>query len=135
MSEKRIFKLVTDTARLMAVRELQRTPNGFVVTISEPTRSLDQNAAQWPILEAFSVQKELCVNGAMVKATADDWKNVLTGAYNGEMRMAAFDNKVIMLPMRTSKMGKKAFSEWLEFLHAMAAQCGVTVYKDTQCTC
>jgi len=132
MTEKRVFKLVTDTARLMAVRELQRAPNGFVVTISEPTRSLDQNAAQWPILEAFSVQKELCVNGVMVKATADDWKDVLTGAYNGEMRMAAFDNKVIMLPMRTSKMGKKAFSDWLEFLNAMAAEFGITVYEQSR---
>jgi hypothetical protein len=39
--------------------------------------------------------------------------------------MAAFDGKVIMLPQRTSTMGKKVFSEWLEFLIAMAAQSGV----------
>jgi len=46
------------------------------------------------------------------------------------MRVAAFDNRVIMMPQRTSKMGKKVFSEWMEYLVAMAAQYGVEpVYK------
>ena len=62
--------------------------------------------------------------------TADDWKDTLTGCYRGETRMAAFDNKVIMLPQRTSKMGKKVFGEWMEFLVAMAAQSGIEpIYK------
>ena len=66
----------------------------------------------------------------MQKATDDDWKDVLTGCWLGETRMAAFDNKVIMLPQRTSKMGKKVFSDWMEFLVAMAAQSGVEpIYK------
>jgi len=124
---KKVFRLVHDNARLMAVREVQKAPEGYIVTVSEPTRSLEQNAAQWPILEAFAQQKEACINGKMVKVTADDWKDILTGAYNGEMRMAAFDEKVIMLPQRTSKMGKKAFSEWLEFLNAMAGEFGVNL--------
>jgi len=35
-----------------------------------------------------------------------------------------------MMPQRTSKMGKKVFSEWMEYLVAMAAQSGVEpVYK------
>jgi hypothetical protein len=129
---KRTFVLSHDTARLMAVREVQRAPSGFVVTVSEPKRSLEQNAAQWPYLQAFSEQKELRINGAMVKATPDDWKDVLTGCYDGELRMAAFDGKVIMLPKRTSKMSKKVFSDWVEFLVSMAAQSGVVVYKDAQ---
>ncbi len=129
---KKVFKLAHDTARLMAVREVQNAPMGHVVTVSEPTRSLEQNAAQWPILEAFAQQKEACINGKMVKVTSEDWKDILSGAYNGEMRMAAFDDKVIMLPQRTSKMAKKAFSDWLEFLNAMAGEFGVTVYDVPQ---
>jgi ABC-type Fe3+ transport system substrate-binding protein len=129
---KQVFKLVHDTARVLAVRALQKAPEGYVVTISEPLRSLDANAAQWPYLQAFAEQKELCINGAMVKATPEDWKDVLTGVYNGETRMAAYDGRVIMLPQRTSKMGKKQFGEWLEFLMAMAAQAGVKVYEDTR---
>lgn len=128
---KRTFALVHDNARLMAVREVQKAPEGYVVTVGEPSRTLDQNAAQWPYLEAWVQGKEACINGQMVKATPDDWKDILTGAYNGETRMAAFDGKVIMLPQRTSKMGKKVFGEWMEFLIAVTAQAGLEpVYKN-----
>ncbi len=127
---KKVFRLAHDTARLMAVREVQKAPEGYVVTVGEPSRSLDQNAAQWPYLEAWAQGKEACINGQMVKATSDDWKDILTGAYNGETRIAAFDGKVIMLPQRTSKMGKKVFSDWMEYLVAMTAQAGLEpVYK------
>lgn len=119
---KRIFRLVHAEARRRAKDEIDAAPDGDVVTIAEPNRSLDQNAAQWPYLEAFAKTKQLCINGAMVWATSEDWKDVLTGVYNGETRMAAFDGKVIMLPQRTSKMGKRVFSDWMEFLVAMAAQ-------------
>lgn len=115
----------------MAARELQRAADGAWVTFDdEDKRTLEQNAAQWPYLEAWAQGKEACINGQMVKATSDDWKDILTGAYNGETRMAAFDGKVIMLPQRTSKMGKKVFGEWMEFLIAVTAQAGLEpVYK------
>ncbi|CAN7188128.1 recombination protein NinB [Acidovorax sp. LjRoot117] len=130
MAEKRVFKLVHSTARRLAGEAVLNAPDGFCVTVSEPTRTLEQNAAQWPYLEGFARQKQLCINGVMQYVTNDDWKDVLTGCWNGETRMAAFDGKVIMLPQRTSTMGKKVFSDWLEFLIAMAAQSGVEpVYK------
>ena len=127
---KQLFKLVNQDVRRRCWETIKAAPEGYVVTIAEPSRTLDQNAAQWPYLEGFAKQKQLCINGTMVWATNDDWKDVLTGCYNGEMRMAAFDGKVIMLPQRTSKMGKKEFSTWFEFLIAMAAQSGVEpIYK------
>lgn len=109
---------------------MQEAPDGYCVTIGEPNRSLEQNAAQWPYLEGFARQKELCINGVMQLVSSDDWKDVLTACWNGEMRMAAFDGKVIMMPQRTSKMGKRVFCEWMEYLIAMAAQSGVEpIYK------
>ena len=125
MADKRIFIMAHAEARRRAIEALKEAPAGYCVTIAEPSRSLEQNAAQWPYLEAFAMQKQLCINGEMRKVTRDDWKDVLTGCWRGESRMAAFDGKVIMLPQRTSKLGKRAFSDWLEFLIAMAAQCGV----------
>lgn len=120
-------------SRARAVQAMHEAPDGYAVHIKEPTRSLEQNAAQWPYLAGFEKQKQVCINGQMVWASKDDWKAILTGAWNGEMRMAAFDGKVIMLPQRTSKMGKKVFSTWMEFLVAMAAQCGVEpIYKDVR---
>ena len=125
MTEKRTYRLAHAEARRRAAQDVATAPYGWCVTLSEPTRSLEQNAAQWPYLEGFARQKQLCINGVMQYVTDDDWKDVLTGCWNGETRMAAFDGKVIMLPQRTSSMGKKVFSDWLEFLIAMAAQSGV----------
>lgn len=107
---------------------ISTAPEGWIVTVSEPTRTLEQNAAQWPILQAFADQKQLCINGKMEWVTDEDWKDALTGAFSGEMRMAALDGKVIMLPQRTSRMAKTAFSDWLEFLHAMAAQMDIDLH-------
>ena len=130
---KQYFRLVHAEARKRAAQACYEAPDGFAVTVSEPTRSLDQNAAQWPYLAGFAAQKQLCINGAMEWVTDDDWKDTLTACWNGEMRMAAFDGKVIMLPQRTRNMGKGVFSTWMEFLVAMAAQSEVTpIYKTTQ---
>lgn len=127
---KATFIMAHDLARANAVRAVQTAPSGFVVQIGEPTRTLEQNAAQWPYLAGFAQQKQLCINGKMEWVTDDDWKAVLTGCWNGEMRVASFDNQVILMPQRTSQMGKAVFSTWMEYLVAMAAQCGVQpVYK------
>ena len=102
-------------------------PEGWRVTVQEPTRSLDQNAAQWPILEAFSQQLTWPVNGAMVRMDPEEWKDVLTAAFKGETTRLAMglDGGVVMLGQRTSKFSKARFSDWLEFLNATAAARGV----------
>jgi len=122
---KAVFIMAHAEARCRAIQAVQNAPEGYVVQIGEPNRTLEQNAAQWPYLAGFAKQKQLCINGQMEWVTDDDWKDVLTACWNGEMRMAAFDGKVIMLPQRTRDMGKKVFSTWMEFLVAMAAQSGV----------
>ena len=127
---KKTFVMSHEVARENAVKAVQSAPNGYVVQVSEPNRTLEQNAAQWPYLEGFSKQKQLCINGGMQFVTPDDWKDVLTGCWDGETRMAAFDGKVIMLPQRTSTMVKRVFCDWMEYLVAIAAQSGVEpVYK------
>ena len=127
---KQTYILAHPIARQRAIDAVKQAPDGFVITVAEATRSLEQNAAQWPYLAGFAAQKQLCINGSMEWATDEDWKDTLTGVYRGEMRMAMFDGRVIMLPQRTSKMGKKVFGDWMEFLIAMAAQSGVEpIYK------
>ena len=132
MNTKRIFRLVHPEARRRAMACVADAPEGYVVTVQEPTRSTDQNSAQWPILEAFAEQLQWPVNGAMVSLSAEEWKDVLTSAFQGEtVRLAmGLNGGVVMLGLRTSQMGKRRFSEWLEFLHATAAERGVIVYAD-----
>ena len=104
----------------------------MTVTVEEEVRTPEQNKAQWPILEAFAEQLQWPVNGAMVNLSAEEWKDVLTAAFQGEtVRLAAgLNGGVVMLGLRTSQMGKRRFSEWLDFLNATAALRGVVVYAD-----
>lgn len=127
MKEKRIYRLVHDEARQRAANDCMTAADGWVVTIQEPTRSLDQNAAQWPILQAFADQLQWPINGKLCWISKEDWKDILTAAFKAEtVRLAmGLDGGMVMLGQRTSKMGKKEFSDWLEFLHATAADRGV----------
>lgn len=131
MSDKRVFKLVHGMARSNAVTGVQQAPEGYVVTIQEPTRSLDQNAAMWPILEAFAQQLTWPVNGEMVRMSSDEWKDVLSAAFKREtVRVAmGLDGGMVMLGSRTSKFSVREMSEFIEFLHATAAARGVVVYE------
>jgi hypothetical protein len=124
---KQTLRLAHDLARRRAVAAVAEAPEGYIVTISEPSRTLEQNAAQWPILEAFAQQLVWPVNGHMTTMSAEEWKDVLTAAFRGEkVRLAmGLDGGVVMLGMRTRDMGKKEFSEWLDFLNATAADRGV----------
>lgn len=132
--DKRLFILAHDMARDTAVRAVQSAPHGYAVIVQERNRSLDQNAAQWPILQAFSKQLQWPVNGRMVSMSKEEWKDVLTAAFRQETARLAMglDGGVVMLGQRTREFGKKEFSEWLEFLHATAADRGVVVYPEAR---
>lgn len=121
------FQLSHDLARRRAVEAVAQAPAGYVVTVKEPSRGLDQNAALWPLLAEFSEQLLWPVNGRMVKMEPEEWKDVLSAAFRGEQARLAMglDGGVVMLGLRTSKMGKKQFSEFLDFLHATAADRGI----------
>lgn len=121
---KRTFIMAHNQARRNAIQAVQDAPEGWAVTVSEPARNLDQNAAQWPILQAFADQLQWPVNGRMERLTPDEWKDILTCAFKREsVRVAmGMDGGMVMLGQRTSQFSKREFGEWLEFLHATAAE-------------
>ena len=129
---RQVFHLSHNIARQNACAAVMAAPENYRVEIRERTRSLDQNAAQWPILQAFSEQLKWPVNGEMVTLEPDEFKDILTAAFFGEsVRLAqGLNGGVVMLGKRTSKFTKTEFSEWLEFLHATAAARGVFVYPE-----
>ncbi len=126
---KQTFYLVHAQARALALRALLAAADGVCITIGMVTRSLEQNAAMWPILTGFSKQLMWPVNGEMVYMNQEEWKDVLTCAFRQETpRIAAgMNGGNVMLGYRTSKFTKEGFSEWLEFLNATAADRGVEV--------
>jgi hypothetical protein len=65
----------------------------------------------------------------MTKLSPEDWKDLLTAAYRRETQRVAMglDGGMVMLGLRTSKMSKREFSEFLDFVHATAEDRGVIV--------
>ena len=113
----------------LKLKPLLQDGKRYVLKIEKHTRSLEQNKAQWPILQAFSQQLEWPVNGRMVKMEPDEWKDVLTAAFKQETTRLAMglDGGVVMLGARTSKFTEDEFSQWLEFLNMVAADRGVKI--------
>lgn len=124
---KRTFYLVHDEARRRAIQCVSEAPTGYVVECKEPVRNLDQNALLWVLLHKFSTQLKWPVNGEMVSLSTEDWKDLLTAAFRQETSRIAMglSGGVVMLGTRTSKMGRKEFAEFIEFVQSVAADRGV----------
>jgi len=130
MKDKRLYRLVHAEARRRAAEDIASAPDGYIAVVQEPNRSLDQNAAQWPILQAFADQLQWPINGKLEWLTDEEWKDILTAAFMREQARVApgLDGGMVLLGQRTSKFGKKQFSDWLEFLHATAAERDVDLH-------
>jgi len=96
----------------------------LVIEIGDPTRSIEQNRALWPILAAWSKQKPWWVNGKPGHLTPEDWKNIHTVDFRKEMGRVApnLTGGMVFLGASTRAMGKREFSAFLEYLHAISAQ-------------
>jgi len=131
---RKLFRLVHTQARNGACRAITEAPDGYVVTISEPTRNLEQNALMWALLTEFSRQLKWPVNGEMVKLEPEEWKDLLSAAFRRESQRVAMgiDGGMVMLGMRTSKMSKREFAEFIDFIHATAAFRGVYIAEHAQ---
>jgi hypothetical protein len=126
---KRTFILSHSTARSNALSAIKDAPDGYVVTISEPTRNADQNALLWICLNAFSKQLLWPVNGAMTKLPPEEWKDILSAGYRKYNPRVAqgLDGGMVMLGLRTSRMGKRDFADFLDYIGAVAADRGVNL--------
>lgn len=121
MSEKRTFLMVHDEARRRAAKLVYEVPTGWAVTFAEPTRTLEQNSALWPLLSEIAAQ----VVWYGQKLTAEEWKDVLTASLKQQKVVPGIDGGFVVCGASTSKMGKREFSDLLELAHAFAAQQGV----------
>ena len=102
----------------------------MICPVCEERRNNGQNAVQWPILQAWAEQKQWPINGTLCWLTDEEWKDVLTAAFEGETspRIApGLEGGMVMLGRRTSRYGKKRFSEWLEWLNAASHHAGIKI--------
>ena len=120
---KQTYILAHPIARQRAIDAVKQAQEGFVVTVAEPTRNLEQNAALWAILHEISEG----VDWHGRKLSPEDWKNVFTASLR---RMDVVPNLegtgFVALGQSTSSMGKREFSDLLELANAFAAERLVT---------
>lgn len=125
---KRTFILAHQEARRRAIEAIQEAPDGYAVTISEPTRSSDQNARLWASLTDISRQVEWYGK----TLTPEDWKHVFTSSLKKLQVVPNLDGTgFVALGLSTSKMSKREISELLELIYAFGAERNVTFGDDS----
>ena len=128
---KRIFKVDSEEAKFNAVNAVKGLlyDKPMLVTIESETRTLANNRAQWPILNAIADQVPWPVNGAMVKLTGEEFKQILTAAWRNEIVRVAqgVDGGMVLLGHRTREFKRAEWPEWLEYLNWFAAEKGVRI--------
>ena len=126
MNDKRIFVFSHMTARKLAAAYCMTAPDGYVCTIQEKTRTLEQNSKLWPMLGDVSKQVEWY--GQYL--SDEEWKDVFTAALKRQKVVPGIDGGFVVCGQRTSKMGKKEFSELIELIYAFGTERNVKWSED-----
>ena len=123
---KQIFFMAHAEARRRAMQAVQDAPEGWCVTVSEKTRSLEQNSRLWASLNEISKQ----VDWHGRKLTPEDWKHVFSASLK---KMEVVPNLegtgFVALGLSTSKMTKRELSDLLELVYAFGAEHNV-IFKE-----
>ena len=122
---KAVFRLVHQLARARAVNAIHAAPEGCTVTISEPKRTLDQNALWWPLLTEISLQAVHPVTGA--RLPPEWWRMVILDALGQEQpKVPSLDGSHdVPIGLSSSKLTKAQFSDLLEMTFKVGAELGV----------
>ena len=119
---KRVLHLVHAQARQRAVEAVQEAPDGFTVTVSEPSRNLEQNACLWAMLTDVAEQ----VDWYGKRLSAEDWKNVFSASLRKLQVVPNLDGTgFVALGLSTSRLSKREFSDLIELISAFGAERGV----------
>jgi hypothetical protein len=97
----------------------------------EPTRTIEQNDKMWAMLNDVAKQVEWQVDGALVKLSADEWKDIFTASLKKLTKVArGIDGGFVVLGASTKKMGVKAMSDLIEVMYAFGAEHDVKWSKE-----
>jgi len=128
VSDKRTIRLVA-VSRPAAIEAVRNAPDGYLMTLQPPKRSLEQNAKLWAMLTDVAAQ----VVWYGLKLTAEDWKDVLSASLRKEMRTVpnVDGNGLVVLGMRTSQMSMRELGELIELIYAFGASHEVKWSEET----
>lgn len=114
-----MWRLVHQEARRRAVQAVLDAPEGHVVTIKPPTRSLEQNAFLWSCLNDIAAQ--VVWHGR--KLDASSWKNIFSSSLRRQDVVPNLDGTgFVVMGVSTSKMSRQEMNELIELVSAFGAQ-------------
>lgn len=131
MSESQTFWLRTPEARQFACKAIMALPEGYEVEVRPEVRNADQNAALHAALT--DIARQVKWHGKSFNVLT--WKRLTMASFlreighQPELIPALDGNGFDIIFERTSKLGKKQFSQYLEWVVAFGAQNGV-VFRD-----
>lgn len=122
---KRIFRLISNAVRQRAIDEIWGAPDGYVVTLQEMTRSLDQNSKFHTICAEF---EKLGIQWKGKPRSLASWKVLLVSGHTvatvHEMPelVEGLEGELVSLRESTASMAKTRSSSLIEYSQAMLEQ-------------
>jgi hypothetical protein len=107
---------------------VDKAPPGFVCTVKEPKRTLDQNDKMWAMLTDISV----AMPGGR-RHTPDDWKAIFMNACGWECQfLEGLDGRPFPQGFRSSKLSKSQMASLITFIQEYGDRHGVRWSDDRQ---
>jgi hypothetical protein len=109
---------IREIARIAVAEIIPDEDNPLCVEIKPLTRTLEQNAKLWAMLDDIS--KQVIWYGHKLKG--EEWKHVFTASLKKQKTVPGIDGGFVVLGTSTSTMGKKMFSDLIELIYAFGAE-------------
>ncbi len=122
------YTITGDVARQAIHKAVDSAQIGEVVSIGQPTRSMEQNAMLHPLLTDIANQKEWMGK----KRTMLQWKVIMVSAHSiatgepAEM-VIGLEGEVVNLRESTAAMSKKRFSSLVDYVIAYCVENDVKI--------
>lgn len=122
-----MFVLAHPTARRLAVEAVQKAPDGYVVTVKEPTRNLLQNRALHGLLADIVKAKAKWAGRTW---DIDSWRAIFASAHARASNLPVetipgLEGEFVALRRSTARMSKSELSGLIDYISAWMAQNGV----------
>lgn len=115
------FALNGKWARERAYKTVLNAPDGYIVTVEEPRRTIDQNSRLWAMLSDVAMSKPM---GRM--HSPEEWKCIFMSACGWEVAfLPGLDGRFLPYGYRSSKLTKKQMGDLMNFIEAWGSENGV----------
>ena len=129
MAVKKTFIMAHAVARAHALQAVEDAPEGYVITVSEPTRNLEQNA------KFHAICSDIAKSGTEwmgKKRTAEQWKVLLVSGHAIATKewaevVPGLEGEFVNLRESTALMSVKRSSSLIEYSLAFCAMHGCKI--------